>query len=71
VVGRWTQLYKGDVLVDKWLAEPSAIDQTTREVVEEIIESWRERLFDVSWFMRGVNETIARMVNEEEKCKGR
>jgi hypothetical protein len=71
VVERWTQLYKGDVLVDKWLAEPASIDQTTWEVVEEIIESWRERLFDISWFMRGVNETIARMANEEEKCKGR
>ena len=32
---------------------------------------WHERLYDIGWFMRGVNETIARMANEEENCKGR
>lgn len=36
-----------------------------------LIETWRERLYDIGWFMRGVNETIARMANEEENCKGR
>jgi hypothetical protein len=41
------------------------------KVVDNIIEEWRVRLFDISWFMRGVNEKIARMANEEEGCKGR
>ncbi len=35
-------------------------------MVNEIIESWRERLYDLGWFMRGVNETIARMANAED-----
>lgn len=71
VVERWLQLYKGSVLVDRWLKDPKAMDQPSREVVYELIEEWRRRLHDISWFMRGVNETIARMANEEENCRGR
>ena len=40
-------------------------------VVNELIEKWRSRLYEIGWFMRGVNETIARMANEEENQKGR
>jgi len=65
------QLYKGNVLVDRWLADPSTIDKASLLKVQEYIEEWRERLGSISWFMRGVNETIARMANVEEGCSGR
>jgi len=71
VVERWMQLYNGDVLVDRWLREGDALDAPTLAEVEAIIEEWRERLCSLSWFMRGINETIARMANAEEKCTGR
>ncbi len=71
VAERWMQLYSGHMLVDHWLENPEAIDAATQAAVDEIIEKWRKRLYDISWFMRGVNETIARMANEEENCKGR
>ncbi|MCC5842568.1 MAG: hypothetical protein JJT96_20795, partial [Opitutales bacterium] len=31
----------------------------------------RERLGNLSWFMRGLSEVIARRANEEDRCKGR
>ena len=71
VAQRWMQLYTGHVLVDRWLADPGAIDAPTQDVVDGIIATWRKRLYDISWFMRGVNETVARMANNEEGCKGR
>ena len=71
VVERWMQVCSGDLLVDRWLENPDSLDKTTLAVVYEVIEEWRERLYSISWFMRCVNETIARMANEEEGCKGR
>ncbi|GAB1261811.1 transposase [Aurantivibrio plasticivorans] len=71
VVERWLQLYKGHMLVDRWMTEPAALDEASLDVVHDIIEEWRERLYSISWFMRGVNEKVARMANEEEGVKGR
>lgn len=71
VTERWMQLYSGHTLVNRWLAQPESMDEASLAEVNDIIEEWRVRLHDIGWFMRGVNETIARMANEEENCKGR
>ena len=34
------------------------------------IEKWRDNLYDISWFMRKLNESIARLANKEDKCTG-
>ena len=36
-----------------------------------VVETWRGRLADLSWFMRCLNEYIARRANAEDGCTGR
>lgn len=71
VVERWEQLYRLPPLILRWQKARDTLGKAEMTVVRDTVELWRERLYDISWFMRGVNETIARMANEEEGVKGR
>lgn len=70
VLTRWHQLYKGTLLTQKYLRGEvlSAEEQVT---VDETVEVNRLRLYDISWFMRNLNEYIAREANKEDGCTGR
>lgn len=70
VITRWMMLFSGNVLVSRYR---NGDQQTKAEVarVLEFVEVWRDRLKDISWFMRILNESIARMANEEDDCRGR
>ncbi|GAB4196049.1 MAG: transposase [Wenzhouxiangellaceae bacterium] len=70
VIERWTQLYSTPDLIqryqnDEWL------DDSEQEALSDLVESWRERLYSLSWFMRALNEAIARQANQEDNCTGR
>ncbi len=73
VIRRWHRLHKSTLLSRQYLCpehrtkmEPHLID-----CVEETANIWRQRLMDISWFMRSLNEYIAREANKEDQCTGR
>ena len=41
------------------------------ECVANLISTWRHRLADLSWFMRCLNEPIARLANTEDHGTGK
>ncbi len=70
VVERWKRLFQGVLLVDRYMAGQCGTDAEADKALE-VIGQWRERLSDISWYMRCLNEHIAREANKEDGCKGR
>jgi hypothetical protein len=70
VIDRWYQLYHGCVLVDRYRAGEK-LDSAHMFRINEIVDEWRSRLYDISWFMRNLNEFIARKANKEDDCTGK
>jgi REP element-mobilizing transposase RayT len=70
VAERWCRLFSGSVLVQRWMSGMS-MDRAEHALVRIEIEQWRDRLQSLSWFMRCLNEYIARMANREDSCTGR
>jgi REP element-mobilizing transposase RayT len=69
ILHRWTSLYKGPLLVQKWLRGEPMI-KVERKMVAEIAELYRQRLTSISWLMKCLNEPIARAANKEDQCTG-
>jgi len=70
VIERWLSLYKGPELVHRYQAGLS-LNQLEHDALDSLVGTWRARLSDLSWYMRCLNETIARMANTEDNCTGR
>ncbi|MBV2235338.1 MAG: hypothetical protein KUL75_07310 [Sterolibacterium sp.] len=71
VLRRWTQLFTGPLLVQRALSiDRGTLSAAELATVAQITAVYRGRLADLSWFMRVLNERIARQANEEDKVKG-
>lgn len=70
VASRWLRIFPGP---KKIMNDPKSRAQLIKTMTEdeERIEVLRSRLASVSWFMRSINEPIARRANKEENKKGR
>ena len=70
VAQRWIQLFSGPMLIRRYLAG-ATLGAAEQLCVDMLIRTWRQRLMDLSWYMRCLNEPIARMANNEDHCTGR
>lgn len=71
VIRRWDKVYS----VRKSLTQMKG--ELDEEIIQmaleraDLIEEWRKRLSSISWFMKQINEPLARKANKEGGCKGR
>ena len=70
IITRWYALFKGPLLVQRYRAG-EALSEAERETVSSIVAVWRKKLADISWFMRCLNQPIARQANLEDRCTGK
>jgi len=69
ILERWTSLYKGPKLIQRFI-QGDTLDKAEQYSANIYIEEYRNRLKDLGWFMKALNEPIAREANKEDGCTG-
>ena len=62
--------FAGTLISQAFLSDKS-LHEAQRVELSQQAEVWRERLMSISWFMRCLNEAIARQANAEDGSTGR
>lgn len=70
VIHRYQQLFALPVLIQRYQAG-LCTSPAEQAQARSLITQWRHRLADLSWFMRCLNEPVARQANAEDRCTGR
>ncbi|WP_133245511.1 transposase [Pelagibaculum spongiae] len=73
VLLQYTKVFDAEPLVKKYLNSQKRRLLSAAEIhyVEAKAEECRKRLYSISWFMKSINEPLARLANAEDHCKGR
>ncbi len=70
VARRWFSLHPRSPLARRFL-DDQPLSPEELSSIQDRIPTWRERLFSLSWFMRALNEHVARRLNREDGKSGR
>ena len=70
IMDRWCALFKGPLLIQRY-REGGALSPAESATVSDIVNVWRNKLSSISWFMRCLNQPIARQANREDECTGK
>ncbi|BFT30822.1 transposase [Alteromonas sp. D210916BOD_24] len=71
VLLRWRMFYKCPPVVQRYFeVEETSLSELERKEIKAFSVIYRHRLQDISWFMKLLNEYIARRANKEDECKG-
>jgi len=70
VIERWCALFKGPLLIQSY-RDGDCLKPFELTNVSDIVNVWRSKLASISWFMRCLNQPIARQANLEDKCTGK
>ena len=69
IVERWHKLFSGTEISQKFIKGES-LEPHEKKALDALIDTWRSRLYNISWFMKVLNEGIARRANKEDECTG-
>ena len=69
VLKRWTSMFRGPLLVQRYFAG-ELLSRVEQDTLDDLVSVYRKRLSNLSWFMKCLNEPIARKANAEDDCTG-
>lgn len=69
VCERWTSIFKGAPIIQN-LLKGHILNSKDKIQAKKYISLYRQRLGCLSWFMKCLNEPIARRANKEDSCTG-
>jgi REP element-mobilizing transposase RayT len=70
IMDGWCALFNGPLLIQNY-RNGEALSSAERSTVSDIVNVWRTKLGSISWFMRCLNQPIARQANLEDMCTGK